>query len=453
MKRPVFAASMAFVIGSWSALASSSVDIPFTKTKLSNGMTVIFHEDHGLPVVAVDVLYNVGSRFEAKGRTGFAHLFEHLMFMGTKRAPTGKFDEWMEAVGGHNNAWTSEDRTGYWDVGPKACLNLFLWLEADRLRDIGPLMTAEKLKAQRDVVRNERRQRTENTPYGKGEIRLSELLYPVEHPYHHPPIGSHEDLEAATVQDVKDFFATHYVPSNASMAVAGDFSREDAMRAIKAWMETVPTKDAPKDPGAPGFSDTKTTLTSVVTDTLTDDVELTKITYAWQTPRHFTLQDAHLDLLGAVLGGGKSSRLYTALVVDKKLAQSVSAGESSGVLGSHFEISVLARPHVDLDVLEKAIDMEIETVKKRGVRDAELLRARNVLMTGFISSLQQVGTRAKLLNTYEMDTGDPGFITKDLARYESAKPSDLQDVATKYLMLDKRAVLRIVPKISEVKSR
>ncbi|NOU26692.1 MAG: insulinase family protein, partial [Polyangiaceae bacterium] len=196
-----------------------TVALPHTVEKLPNGMTVIYHPDHTVPTVVVNVSYSVGSRNEVAGRTGFAHLFEHLMFMGTKRAPTKMFDAWMEAAGGWNNAWTSEDRTDYFDVGPPSALPLLLWLEADRMRDIGPLMTQEKLDAQRDVVKNERRQSYENRPYGKADLRLSELLYPPGHPYHHPVIGSHDDLTAAQVEDVKAFFAQWYDPANASLVV------------------------------------------------------------------------------------------------------------------------------------------------------------------------------------------------------------------------------------------
>jgi predicted Zn-dependent peptidase len=202
--------------------AADDVSIPFTQSKLANGMTVIFHEDHALPIVTVNIAYRVGSRFETPGRTGLAHLFEHLMFMGTRRAPTKAFDAWMEGAGGWDDAETGEDHTEFYDVGPPSSLPLILWLEADRLRDLGPLLNQEKLDAQRDVVRNERRQTSENVPYGKVELVLPELLFPAGHPYHHPVIGSHEDLEAATVDEVKAFFHEWYDPANASMVVAGD---------------------------------------------------------------------------------------------------------------------------------------------------------------------------------------------------------------------------------------
>ena len=285
MRKPLFAAVAAAVLASAGvASATASVTIPFEKTKLSNGMTVILHEDHSVPVVVVNVSYNVGSRFEAPKRTGFAHLFEHLMFMGTRRAPTKMFDAWMEAAGGWNNAWTSEDRTDYYDVGPSTSLDLLLWLEADRLRDLGPLMTLDKLNAQREVVRNERRQTSENTPYGKVELVLPELLYPAGHPYHHPVIGSHEDLEAATVADVVGFFDQFYDPGNASIVVAGDFDKKKGLDRVRALFEPIPTRAKYKDPGAPGFDDKVTTLKGVVRKTIQDDVELAKVVMAWQTP-------------------------------------------------------------------------------------------------------------------------------------------------------------------------
>ena len=248
--------------------ATADVAIPFTRTVLPNGLTVILHENHDVPIVAVNVSYGVGSRFEVEKRTGFAHLFEHLMFMGTRRVPTKAFDAWMEGAGGWNNAWTTEDRTDYYDVGPPSSLDLLLWMEADRLSDLGPLMTLDKLNAQREVVRNERRQSSENTPYGKVELRLPELMYPADHPYHHPVIGSHADLEAATVDDVKGFFAKYYDPANASLVVAGDFDPIRTKARIEQLFGVIPSHGPVADPGAPGFSDTKTTLPSVVRETI-----------------------------------------------------------------------------------------------------------------------------------------------------------------------------------------
>lgn len=431
---------------SYAAPAAADVAIPFTRTTLPNGMTVILHENHDVPTVVVNVSYNVGSRFEAKGRTGFAHLFEHLMFMGTRRVPTKMFDAWMEGAGGWNNAWTSADRTDYYDVGPPSSLDLLLWMESDRIRDLGPLMTLEKLNAQREVVRNERRQTSENTPYGKVHLRLPELLYPESHPYHHPVIGSHADLEAAKVEDVKAFFATYYDPANASLVVAGDFDAKAIAPRIASLFGTIPSRGAPQDPGAPGFSDAKTTLGSVVRETLEDDVELEKVVLAWQSPKHFGPGDAELDLLATALATGKASRLYKSLVYEQKLAQEVEAGQDSGTLGSSFVVDVVARPGVSLDKLEAAIDKELDAIRKTPIADDELARAKNLYETAFITRLESVRERASLLNMYQAEMKDPGFADKDLARYRTATKEGIRDVAARYLQPNARVVLRAVPK-------
>lgn len=428
------------------ANARADVSIPFTRTKLPNGMTVILHENHDVPQVVVDIAYNVGSRFEAPKRSGFAHLFEHLMFMGTRRVPTKMFDAWMEGAGGYNNAWTSQDRTEYYDVAPPSGLPLLLWMEADRIRDLGPLMTLEKLNAQRDVVRNERRQNTENTPYGIAELRLPELVYPEGHPYHHPVIGSHEDLEAASVDDVKGFFAQYYDPANASLVVAGDFDAAQTKAKIDAYFAALPTRGVPKDPGAPGFDDQKTTLTKVVRETVEDKVELDKVILAWQSPKHFGKGDAELDLLATALGGGKTSRLYKTLVYDQKLAQEVDAAQDSGALGSQFRIEVLARPGVSLDRVEAAIEKELDAVRKTPITDDELTRVKNLVETGFVTRLESVRARAALLNMYQVELGDPAYAPKDLERYRVATKEGIRDAAAKFLLPNARVVLRIVPK-------
>jgi len=428
---------------------ADDVTIPFTSSKLANGMTVILHEDHSLPIVAVNVTYRVGSRFEALRRTGFAHLFEHLMFMGTRRAPTKMFDAWMEAAGGWNNADTSEDRTEFYDVAPPQALPLLLWLEADRQRDLGPLMTQEKLDAQRDVVRNERRQTSENQPYGVVELRLPELLFPDGHPYHHPVIGSHEDLEAATVADVQAFFAQWYDPANASLVVAGDFDPAAATDEITRLFGGNPSHGVSPDPGVPAAvapaGDSPTTLSKVVRETVTDRVELPKIVMAWQSPRHFARGDADLDLLASVLTTGKASRLYHSLVYEQKLAQSVEAMQESGAVGSRFVISVIARPQASLEKLEAAIDNEVDRLRKAKVTDEELKRAENGIETSFVSRLQSARARASLLNDYQTELGDPGFAQKDLDRYRKATADDLLATAARVLLPGARVVLRVVP--------
>ena len=446
--RPLFGLAIGSIVAlsATTSRAADTVAIPFTKAELPNGLTVILHEDHALPTVVVNIGYWVGSRFEQPHRTGFAHLFEHLMFMGTERAPTKMFDNWMEGAGGSNNAWTSEDRTDYFDMAPSSTVNLLLWLEADRLRDLGPLMTLDKLNAQREVVRNERRQTSENRPYGKVELRLPELLYPEGHPYHHPVIGSHEDLEAAKVDDVKQFFATYYDPANASLVVAGDFDPAAVTAKIKEWFGSIPSRGKPKDPGAPGFDSSQTTLKSVVRETLEDNVELPKVIMSWQSPKHLAPGDAELDLLASVLSKGKASRLYKTLVYDLKLAQSVSSYHASGVLGSQFDVDVIARPGVSLDKLEAAIDAELDKVRKISVKDDELVRAKNDFESAFVSRLEGVAERASILNAYQAEVGDPGYAQKDLDRYRKATADDVRAMASKVLDPKARVILRVVPK-------
>jgi zinc protease len=424
------------------ASTAQAQDLTFARTRLKNGLTLILHEDHTLPQVAVNLIYRVGSRDEEPKRTGFAHLFEHLMFMGTTRVPPKMFDAWMERAGGSNNAWTSSDLTDYHEIGPSPSLPLLLWLEADRLATLGREIDGPRLELQREVVRNERRQTSENVPYGKVELRLPELLYPPGHPYHHPVIGSHEDLEAAAVPDVRKFFEKFYVPANASLAIAGDFRAEEARALVERTFESIPAGQRPprKDPFAPP------PLGKVVRETLEDRVELSKILFAYHAPAHFAPGDAELDLLASILSSGKSSRLYKALVYDQPLAQSVAAYQGSQDLSSIFTIEVIVRNGVDLDRVEKAMDRTLAELLSRGVGADELQRARNAYEFGFVDRLQSLQTRARLLNTYEVATGDPGFLPRDLARYRDATTASVQDWARKTLKENDRVVLRVVPR-------
>jgi predicted Zn-dependent peptidase len=422
------------------------LDIPFTKTTLADGMVAILSVDHAVPQVAVNISYDVGSRMEPAGRTGFAHLFEHLMFMGTRRAPIGSFDGWMEAAGGRNNAWTAEDRTDYFDIAPAAALPLLLWLEADRMRDLGPLIDQDKLGLQRDVVRNERRQSIENRPYGVEELELPKLLWPEGHPYHHPVIGSHEDLEAAGVGDVRQFFATWYDPSNASLVIVGDFDPEKIRPTLDTWFGSMPSHGKPADPGAPGFSDEKTTLRGVVRATISDNVELTKVTLAWQSPKHFAPGDAELDLVASVLAHGKESRLYKALVYDQKIAQEVSAQQESHVLGSDFVVDALVRPGVDPSKVEKALFDQVAKLREQEVSNEEIERARNGYEMEFVDRLQVVAERASLLNMYQAERGDPGFVQRDLDRYRHATAGEMLSYAKRVLTPDAVVVLTTVPR-------
>jgi predicted Zn-dependent peptidase len=368
------------------------------------------------------------------------------MFMGTERVPTGVFDERMESVGGSNNAWTSEDRTNYHDVAPSHAWPLLLWLEADRFEAVGRTMTAEKLETQRKIVRNERRQRTENEPYGKVDLRLSELLYPPTHPYHHPVIGSHEDLEAATVDDVKRFFSDWYAPNNLALVVAGDVPAAEVKSRVEALFGGLPRTDIPAAPAAP-----PTTLSGVVRETIEDNVELGKIVMAWHSPAHFAPGDAELDLVASILDRGKTSRLHKALVHEGELAQSVSAMQHSQELSSVFAIELVARPGVSLDALERAADDVVKKLVAEGVTAAELDRAKTEYETTFVRSLESVATRASLLNLYETSFGDPGVLERDLARYRRATPSDVAAAAKATLDPNARVVIRVVPRAKPAK--
>jgi zinc protease len=426
-----------------------SLELPFEQTKLPNGLTVIVHEDHVLPVVATNLLYRVGSKDEHPGRTGFAHLFEHLMFMGTKRAPTKMFDAWMEAAGGQNNASTSSDWTDYHESGPSTLLPLFLWLEADRLQTLGGEIDKAKLDLQRDVVRNERRQMTENRPYGKVELRLPELMYPESHPYHHPIIGSHADLEAASVEDVRSFFHEHYAPDNAALVVAGDVKAAEVKDLAQRYFGFIPARKSDQPPRrVERASVMMPALDKVVRETLEDRVEMTKIVMAFHSPAKFEPGDAELDLLGSILSTGKTSRLYKTLVYEKSLAQAVSASQDSTSLSSLFTIEILVRPGVSPDVVEKATDAILAEVIAKAPTDAEVRRAKSEVSFAFVDRLQSVTARARLLNIYWYEKGDPGFVNQDLARYEKATAEGILAQAKKTLTLGARVVVRVVPRSS-----
>jgi len=430
-------------VGSAAALAKApALSLPYTRYELPNGLTVILHEDHTEPLCVVHVGYQVGSRDERAGRTGFAHLFEHLMFMGTKRVPVKMFDEWMEREGGWNNAFTSEDRTAFYDVAPIHALPLLLWMEADRLSVLGQEIDDAKLATQRDVVRNERRDQIENQPYGKVELRLPELVFPPSHPYHHPVIGSHADLEAATVQDVRDFFGQWYSPSNAILTVAGDFEPGAVRAMIERYFAGLPAAPLP----ARERASEPPRLSSVVRETMEDQVSLPQVVMAWPTPALYAAGDADLDLLAAVASSGKASRLYKALVYDKKLAQSVAAHQGSMALCSSFQIQATARKDVSLDELERAIDVELARLRAEPVSAAELGRAQNQYETCFVSGLQSLNERAMTLSNYQASVGNPGFLAEDLGRYQRATPATVRAAAQRYLEPGGRVILRIVPK-------
>jgi predicted Zn-dependent peptidase len=415
-------------------------DVKFEKYQLDNGMTVILHEDHALPVVGINTWYYVGAKEESPHRSGFAHLFEHLMFMGTDRVPTGQFDTIMESGGGSNNASTAFDRTNYFSNGPSSLLPTLLWLDADRLEDLGRTMNQFKLDRQREVVLNERRQSFENAPYGMSELLITAKMFPEGHPYHNEVIGTREDIEKAQVKDVKEFFATFYVPNNASLVVAGDFDPAKVKPLVAKLFGTLPKAKEPVHKTAAPVK-----LETVLRETTHDKVQLPRISYVYHSPPNFSDGDAEMDLLGAVLSQGKSSRLYKRLVMDEKIATDVSAYQNSAKLQSMFRIDVMTPPDADLDKVEKIMDEEIGRLLTEGIKPAELEQRKATVELAKLSQLQSVAAKADKLNEYEFNFGTPDGFKRDLDRYRQATPESVQGWAKKVLTPGARLIVRVLP--------
>lgn len=423
---------------------SAQIHVPFERFTLPDGLQVILHEDHSLPIVSCNLWYHVGSGREKPGRTGFAHLFEHIMFEGSSHVPVGKFDEWLEAAGGDNNGSTTSDRTNYYENVPSNALELPLFLESDRMGFLVDSMSPAKVDAQRDVVKNERRQSYENQPYGMASIVISEHLYPPDHPYHWPTIGSMEDLSAASYQDVVDFFRKYYTPGNASMVIAGDIDPRRTKELVTKWFSDVlPGRPVPPLGAPAAFVDSERTLV------LEDDVQLPRLYLNWLTPRHFAPGDAELDVLADILAGSKNSRLYKRLVYDLQVAQDVSAGQQSEDLGSIFSIVATARSGHSLVELEKVIREEIHKIQHDPPRQRELQRSVNGFEASFLDRLERIGGFggvADQLNDYFTETGDPDYFNEDLGRYKLLAPDAIQSAAQTWLRDNGDVVLSIVPK-------
>lgn len=328
---------------------------------------MIVHEDHSVPVVSVNIWYHVGSGDERAGRTGFAHLFEHIMFMGSQHVPTGEFDRLLEAAGGDNNGSTTEDRTNYFEDAPANALPLMLWLDSDRMGFLVPEITAEKVDLQRGVVQNERRQSYENRPYGLAQENILKRLYPPTHPYSWPVIGSMADLSAATLEDVRNFFRTYYTPNNATLAIAGDVTAGDARQLAERYFGDIPRGPTVTRPTPPAVL-----LTADVYATLEDRVQTPRVYNAWHTQKAFAPDDAGLDVLANVLAGGRSSRLYRRLVYELQVASDVVAFQDGGRLDGKFELWVTARPGHTLGELQRVVDEEVRKLADVGPTPREV---------------------------------------------------------------------------------
>jgi zinc protease len=446
MKRLAFLVTLAMATPSFAqapAAPTPKIDLAYTQFTLPNGLHVILHEDHSVPMVTVNMWYHVGSAREKEKRTGFAHLFEHLMFMGSGHVKPGEFDELLEAAGGDNNGSTENDRTNYWINVPASSLELALFLESDRMGYLLDTMTPKTVDAQRDVVKNERRQSVENQPYGVAQVVLGEMLYPPTHPYHWPVIGYMEDLTAASYEDVVAFFKAYYAPSNASLVVAGDLDTAAARRLVEKWFGDVKPGPAPLPMTMPGVA-----LTDVQKKTITDRVQLPRLYLAWLTPRHFEPGDAALDMVADVLAGGKNSRLYKRLVYDMQIAQDVSAFQASAQLSSQFMIVATPRPGHAVAELQKVIDEEIQKLQREVPTAHELERSVNQIEASFYNRMERTGGfsgKADQLNAYYTYTGDPDWFNEDLARYRALSVGDITAAAAQFLPLDKRVELIVEP--------
>jgi zinc protease len=430
----------------WSTLLATSLGaqatprIQFEKYKLPNGLEVILHEDHSTPIVAVDTWYHVGSGDEQVGRTGFAHLFEHIMFMGSQNVPVGAFDQMLEAAGADNNGSTTEDRTNYYETLPSNALQLALWLDADRMGFLLPTMDLAKVNLQRDVVKNERRQRVDNQPYGRADETILAALYPKSHPYSWPVIGSMTDLSAASLADVQNFFRTYYAPNNATLTIAGDFDPATVKKMVAQYFGSIPHGPEVKR---------RTTVPVVVIprDTflvLEDKVQLPRLFYTWHSVKGFSKDDAALDILAQVVANDKNSRLYKKLVYDLQVAQNVRAFQDGSRLDGKFQIDVTPKPGQKVADIDRIVQSEIANVISNGISARELQRAQNLYKASFLNRLASVLGKAEVLNSYNYFVGNPDFVQQDAARYERVTAADVQRVAKTYLGRPK-IVLTVVP--------
>jgi len=415
--------------------------IPFTKHTLGNGLQVVVHEDHHLPLVAVNIWYHVGSANEAPGRSGLAHLFEHLMFKGAEHQPRGFFEPLQEA-GGSLNGSTSADRTNYWSVVPAGATELALWMEADRMGWLVPALSVERFETEREVVLNERRQSYENRPYGLAHFALSEAIYPSDHPYHWPTIGYPSDLRAATVDDARAFFQQYYHPANASLAIAGDVRTDAVMALVERLFGDIPAGPELRPPMTPAALPAPRRLL------LEDRVELPRLYLVFPSPALFAEGDAVLDVTADLVANGRTSRLYRTLLHDRRRAAGLGAGQGSRELGSLFQVVATAAPGVMLEELRLAVMDELERLATHGPSAAELERARVQAEASFLYRLETLGGfggKADQLNAYNVYTGEPGYFAQDLDRYLRVTTADVQRAVRTFLSTSQAALLSVVP--------
>jgi zinc protease len=418
------------------------IEIPFSRHRLDNGLEIVLSRDTSVPVVAVNLWYRVGSRDERPGRTGFAHLFEHMMFQGSENVPDTAHFAHIEQAGGSLNGSTWLDRTNYYETLPSNQLELGLWLESDRLGWLLGAMTQEKLDNQRDVVKNERRWRVDNQPYGDWDERIQTMIYPPDHPYHHSVIGSMEDLDAASLEDVETFFSTYYRPNNAVLTLCGDFEEDRALALLERWFGDIPA--GPAVPPIPGRTDIPTVLEEPVRVTVEQDISLARVYRAYRIPPYGDAGWYAAGVAAHVLAWGKASRLNRRLVRERRLAQDVMAYAFPVVVGAAMLVLwATARPGVDVAEVERALDAELADLAS--VTEEEVTRAVRLIEARQLDELQKVDERADQLSMFTCLFDDPGLINTELDRVRSVRAGDVRAFAARHLGPERAATLVYVP--------
>jgi zinc protease len=427
------------ILGQQKSTSSSSIKIPFETYKLPNGLNVILSVDKTTPTVAVNVWYHVGSKNEMPGRTGFAHLFEHVMFTGSGHVPYGLHDKLTEGVGGNNNGSTSNDRTNYYENIPSNYLESALWLEADRMGYLLDTLDIGKLNAQRDVVKNERRQGVDNQPYGRVSEIFSAAMYPKGHPYSWPVIGSMTDLSAASEEDVKAFFRLYYAPNNATIAIVGDFDPAQAKTWITKYFGDVPQGKPVERPSIPLAK-----LDASKRLVYEDRVQVPRLYIQWPTVGAKNDDDTALSVMSSILSGSRTARLTKALVYDSQLASQIFAFQNGSEDVGVFQLVVVPRPDHTLTEIENLVDQVLKKFISEGPTDEELQRAKAGLELGFLRGLESNLGKAEQLLDGAVFHGNPGHFSTDYEKTLAVTAADVKRVAARYL--GNRIVLSVVPK-------
>ena len=427
------------------AAPSSAPSFEVVHYRLDNGLEVILQPDPSVTTAVVHVWYHVGSKDEVAGRTGFAHLFEHLMFEGSKHVAEGEFDVLLESAGGWNNGTTNNDRTNYFEQVPSNFLELALWLEADRMAGLWDAMNQNVLDNQREVVKNERRQSYENRPYGMADLEIQQALWPKGHGNHNLTIGTMDDLTAASLEDVEGFWRQWYRPSNATLVIVGGFDVEATRALVTKYFAWMPTQDRPKarlldSPVVP--RDGAAELEGK------DKVQASKVMFAWRTDAPYSAASMDLNVAAQILGGGKTSRLYKRLVFEDRLATEVFAYQGDQMLGGEFHIQAIARDGVSPDTLRDAIRQEVARLRDAEPDAKEVARALKVLESSRLASLENIASRADAIAEWAAYTGDPDHLAEELEQLRAVTPASLQKTARTWLSESAMVQMTVVPEVS-----